>query len=36
LLDEPRNLIQVRWPENSSSHAYWALVMPCTLRKVDN
>lgn len=31
--DEPRGLIQVKWPENSSSQAHWSLVEPSTLKK---
>ena len=31
--DEARGLVQVKWPENSSSRAYWSLVEPATLTK---
>lgn len=31
LFDIARGLVQVRWPENSSSQAFWSLVEPETL-----
>ena len=31
--DRPRGLIQVKWPLNGSSYAFWSLVEPGTLTK---
>lgn len=30
-----RGLVQVRWPENSSSQAFWSLVEPDCLKKLE-
>lgn len=36
MFDKARGLIQVKWPENSSSQAHWSLVEPETLKKSEN
>lgn len=36
MLDKARGLVQVKWPENSSSQAHWSLVEPKTLKKSES
>jgi hypothetical protein len=36
ILLDPRGLVQVRWPEYSSSQAFFSLVEPGTLKEMNH